>query len=124
MAINHTTHTTLTTADTALGVRVDNTSNYVTRINTELTTPIGATQPKIISTGGQNIIGNGDGITTTSTGLTWNSTNSTTTVTNLTTTTTLTTANLAVSTQATITQLLTVGLNADMLTLQNSATNN
>jgi hypothetical protein len=88
---------------------------------TGLDAALAATQPKIISTAGQIIIGNGDGLTTTSTGLTW-ATN-TLTATNLTTTTTLTTANLAVSTQATITRLLTAGLDADMFILANNATN-
>ena len=88
---------------------------------TGLDTALTATQPKIISTAGQIIIGNGDGITTTSTGLTW-ATN-TLTATNLTTTTTLTTANLAVSTQGTITRLLTTTQTGDMLTIQNNATN-
>ena len=83
-----------------------------------------ATQPKIISTAGQLIIGNGDGITTTSTGLTW-ATN-TLNATNLTTTNLLTTPNLAVSTQATITQLLTSTggtLGTDMFSLVNNSTN-
>jgi hypothetical protein len=88
---------------------------------TGLDTALAATQPKIISTAGQIIIGNGDGLTTTSTGLTW-ATN-TLTATNLTTTTTLTTANLEVSTQGTFTRLLTAGLDADMFILQNNATN-
>jgi hypothetical protein len=99
-------------------------SNYTTRINSQLTTAIAATQPKIISTAGQIIIGNGDGITTTSTGLTW--TTDTLNATNLTTTNTITTPNLAVSTQATITQLLTSGngtLGTDMFSLVNNATN-
>jgi hypothetical protein len=100
---------------------INNTSNYTTRINTQLTTAISATQPKIISTAGQIIIGNGDGLTRTSTGLTWNT--ATLTATNLNTTTLLTTNNLAVSTQAIITQLLTAGQSADMLTLQNNANN-
>jgi len=99
----------------------NNTSNYVARVNTELTTALGtaisATQPKIISTAGQLIIGNGDGLTTTSTGLTWTSGTTTLNATNL------TTANLAVSTQATITKLLTAGLDADMFILANNATN-
>jgi hypothetical protein len=64
-------NTTLTAADTALGVRIDNTSNYVASVNTTLTTAMGTLQPKIISTAGQLIIGNGDGFTTTNTGLTW-----------------------------------------------------
>jgi hypothetical protein len=85
---------------------------------------LAATQPKIISTAGQIIIGNGDGITTTSTGLTW--TTNTLNATNLTTTNTLTTPNLAVSTQATITQLLTTTggtLGTDMFSLINNSTN-
>ena len=77
-----------------------------------LTTPLGGKQVTIISTAGQLIIGNGDGITTTSTGLTWTSGTSL-----------LTTTNLAVSTQATITQLLTTGQSADMFILRNNATN-
>jgi hypothetical protein len=103
---------------------INNTSNYTTRINSQLTTAIAATQPKIISTAGQVIIGNGDGITTTSTGLTW--VTNTLNATNLTTTNTITTPNLAVSTQATITQLLTSGngtLGTDMFSLVNNATN-
>jgi len=94
----------------------NNTSNYVARVNSELTTAIAATQPKIISTAGQIIIGNGDGLTTTSTGLTWTSGTTTLNATNL------TTANLS-STQATITKLLTAGLDADMFILANNATN-
>ena len=102
------------------------TSNYVARINTQLTTAIGTLQPKIISTAGQLIIGNGDGLTTTSTGLTWaGGTTNTLTATNLTTTTTLTTANLNVSTQATFTLPLstTTTIGTEMLTLRNDVNN-
>jgi hypothetical protein len=54
----------------------NNTSNYVARINTELTTSISGKQATINSTAGQLIIGNGNGATTTNTGLTWtNATN-------------------------------------------------
>jgi hypothetical protein len=96
------------------GAKIDlsqNTSNYVARINTQLATAMGTLQPMISSTAGQIIIGNGDGITTTSTGLTWA-------------TNTLNATNLAVSTKATITQLLTAtGVDVDMFELRNNATN-
>jgi hypothetical protein len=103
---------------------INNTSNYVARINTELTTSISGKQATINSTAGQLIIGNGDGFTTTSTGLTWNSVSNTLTATNLT-TNTLNATNLAVSTYATITRLLTSVLTGgvDMFELQNNATN-
>jgi hypothetical protein len=88
---------------------------------TGLNTALAATQPSIISTAGQIIIGNGDGITTTSSGLTWNSVSNTLTATNLSVTNAI--PNLAVSTQATITRLLTTAQTGDMLTIQNNATN-
>jgi len=47
------------------------TSNYVARVNTELTTAIGGKQATINSTANQIIIGNGNGATTTNAGLTW-----------------------------------------------------
>ncbi len=65
---------------------INNTSNYTTRINTELTDVISGKQATINSTVGQLIIGNGNGATTTNTGLTW------TTATNL-----LSTTNLSVT---------------------------
>jgi hypothetical protein len=118
------THTiaNITNLQTTLDGKAPTSHTHVIADITNLQTTLGALQPKIISTAGQIIIGNGDGITTTSTGLTW-ATN-TLTATNLTTTTTLTTANLAVSTQATITRLLTAGLDADMFILANNANNN
>jgi galactitol-specific phosphotransferase system IIB component len=45
-----TVNTTLTTADTALGVRVENTSNYIATVNTALTTSIGTKQDTLTST--------------------------------------------------------------------------
>jgi hypothetical protein len=47
------------------------TSNYVTRVNTELTTALAGKQATINSTANQIIIGNGNGVTTTNAGLTW-----------------------------------------------------
>jgi hypothetical protein len=112
----------ITSLQTTLDGKASTSHTHAIADITNLQTTLAATQPSIISTAGQLIIGNGDGLTTTSTGLTW-ATN-TLTATNLTTTTTLTTANLAVSTQATLTRLLTAGLDADMFILANNATNN
>jgi hypothetical protein len=50
---------------------INNTSNYTTRINIELTTTIGLKHAIINNTVNQIIIGNGNGATTTSTGLTF-----------------------------------------------------
>jgi hypothetical protein len=47
---------------------INNTSNYTTRINSELTTTIGLKQATINNTAHQIIIGNDNGATTTSTG--------------------------------------------------------
>ena len=59
------------------------TSNYVGRINTELTTAIGGKQATINSTAGQLIIGNGNGATTTNAGLTWTTATTLLTATNI-----------------------------------------
>ena len=120
------THTiaNITGLQTALDGKAPTSHTHAITDITNLQTTLGTLQPRINSTAGQIIIGNGDGITTTSTGLTW--TTATLNATNLTTTNTLTTPNLAVSTQATITQLLTgTGgtLGTDMFSLVNNSTN-
>ena len=64
-----------TTTDFVLnGAKIDlsqHTSNYITRLNTALTTSIAAKQNTINSTANQIIIGNGNGVTTTNAGLTF-----------------------------------------------------
>jgi hypothetical protein len=120
------THTiaNVTGLQTALDGKAPTSHTHAITDITNLQTTLGSLQPRINSTAGQIIIGNGDGITTTSTGLTW--TTNTLNATNLTTTNTLTTPNLAVSTQATITQLLTTTggtLGTDMFSLVNNSAN-
>jgi hypothetical protein len=64
-----------TTTDFVLnGAKIDlsqHTCNYITRLNTALTTSIAAKQNTINSTANQIIIGNGNGVTTTNAGLTF-----------------------------------------------------